>query len=130
MSEIKLLFCALAGCTSHKTVHPEIVPCTLSIYSNNKWLKKRAHTGCTPPKTVHPAVEMCMPGSGCTLNFGHCQVIDSFLNQSSYLNSRKSRTITQDSWETNKDYHSIRDNHAQPYSVSKALFTLSAQLIK
>ena len=23
-------------------------------YSNNKWLKKRAHTGCTPPKIVHP----------------------------------------------------------------------------
>ena len=24
VSEIKLLVCALAGCTSHKTVHPEI----------------------------------------------------------------------------------------------------------
>ena len=36
VSEIKLLFCALAGCTSHKTVHPEIAPCTLLIYSNNK----------------------------------------------------------------------------------------------
>ena len=54
VSEIKLLGCALAGCTSHKTVHPEIAPCTLQIYSNNKWLKKRAHTGCTPPKIVHP----------------------------------------------------------------------------
>ena len=73
VSEIKLLFCARAGCTSHKTVHPEIAPCTLPIYSNNKWLKKRAHTGCTPPKIVHPAVEMCTPGAGCTLNFGHCK---------------------------------------------------------
>ena len=42
------------------------------IYSNNRWLKKRAHTGCTPPKIVHPAMEMCTPGAGCTLNFGHC----------------------------------------------------------
>ena len=72
VSEIKLLYCALAGCTSHKTVHPEIAPCTLPINSNNKWLKARAHTGCTPPKIVHPAVEMCTPGAGCTLNFGHC----------------------------------------------------------
>ena len=80
VSEIKHLFCALAGCTSNKTVHPEIAPCTLPVYSNNKWLKQRAHTGCTPPgahllklctppKTVHPAVEMCTPGEGCTLNF-------------------------------------------------------------
>ena len=72
VSEIKLLFCALTGCTSHITVHPGIAPCTLPIYSNNKWLKKRAHTECTPPKIVHPAVEMCTPGAGCTLNFGHC----------------------------------------------------------
>ena len=72
VSEIKLLFCALAGCTSYKTVHPEIASCTLPIYGNNKWLKKRAHTGCTPPKIVHPVVEMCAPGAGCTLNFGHC----------------------------------------------------------
>ena len=28
VSEIKLLFCALTGCTSPKTVHPEIGPCT------------------------------------------------------------------------------------------------------
>ena len=28
-------------------MHPQIAPCTLPIYSNNKWLKKRAHTGCT-----------------------------------------------------------------------------------
>ena len=69
--EIKLLFCALTGCTSHKTVHPETALCTLLIYSNNKWLKKRAHTGCTPSKIVHPAVEMCTPGAGCTLNFEH-----------------------------------------------------------
>ena len=74
VSEIKLLFCALAGCTSHKTVHPEIAQCTLPIYSNNKWLKKRAHTGCTPPKIVHPATEMCTPGAGCTLNFRHCPI--------------------------------------------------------
>ena len=44
MSEIKLSFCALAGCTSHKTVHPEIATCTLPIYSNDKWLKKNVHT--------------------------------------------------------------------------------------
>ena len=31
VSEIKLLSCALAGCTSPKTVHPEIAPCTLPI---------------------------------------------------------------------------------------------------
>ena len=74
VSEIKLLDCAFAGCTSHKTVHPEIAPCTLPIYSNNKCLKKRAYTGCTPPKIVHPAMEMCMPGAGCTLNFEHCKV--------------------------------------------------------
>ena len=74
MSEIKLLFCALAGCTSHKTVHPEIAPCTLPTYSNNKWLKKRAQSGCKPPKIVHPATIMCTPGAGCTLNFGHCGV--------------------------------------------------------
>ena len=54
VSEIKLLFCALAGCTSHKTVHPEIAPCTLPIYSNDKWLKKCAHTGCTPQKNHAP----------------------------------------------------------------------------
>ena len=75
VSEIKLLFCAFAGCTSHKTVHPEIAQCTLPIYSNNKWLKKRAHTGCTPPKIVHPVMEMCTPGAWCTLNFGHCKAI-------------------------------------------------------
>ena len=63
VSEIKLLFCELAGCTSHKTVHPEIAPCTLPIYSNNKWLKKRAHTGCTPSKIVHPSMEMCTQGA-------------------------------------------------------------------
>ena len=40
VSEIKGFFCALAGCTSHKTVHPENSPCTLLIYRNNKWLKK------------------------------------------------------------------------------------------
>ena len=74
MSEIKLIFCALTGCTSPKTVHPENGPCTLPIYSNTKWLKKRAHTGCTPSKIVHPALKMCMPGAGCTLNFGHCKV--------------------------------------------------------
>ena len=67
------LFCALAGCTSHKTVHPEIDLCTVPVYSSNKWLKKRAHTGCTPPKIVHPVVEMYAPGAGCTLNFGHWQ---------------------------------------------------------
>ena len=72
VSEIKLLLCALTGCTSPKSVHPENGPCTLPIYSNTKWLKKRAHTGCTPPKIVHPAVKMCTPGAGCTLNFGHC----------------------------------------------------------
>ena len=71
VSEIKHLFCALTVCTSYETVHPEIAPCTLPIYSNNKWLKKRAHTGCTPAKIVHPAVEICTPGAGCTLNFGH-----------------------------------------------------------
>ena len=71
VSEINLLFCALAGCTSHKTVHPEIAPCTLPIYSNNKWLKKRANSGWTPPKIMHLAVEMCTPGAGCTLNFRH-----------------------------------------------------------
>ena len=76
VSEIKLLFCALAGCTSHKTVHPEIYLCTLPIYTNNTWLKKRAHTGCTPPKIVHPAMEMCTPGAGCTLNFGHLTKIN------------------------------------------------------
>ena len=37
---------------SFRVVHPEIAPCTLPIYSNNKWLKKRApgrgnmHAGC------------------------------------------------------------------------------------
>ena len=54
MSEIKLLFGALTGCTSHKIVHPEIALCTLPIYSNNKWLKKRAHTVKTTwPKRPH-----------------------------------------------------------------------------
>ena len=57
--------------TFPKTVHPEIAPCTLPIYRNDKLLKKRAHTGCTPPKIVHPAMEMYTPGAGCTLNFGH-----------------------------------------------------------
>ena len=33
--------------------------------------KKRAHSECTPPKIVHPAAEICAPGAGCTLNFGH-----------------------------------------------------------
>ena len=33
--EIKLLFCALAGWTFHKTVHLEIAPCTLPIYIIN-----------------------------------------------------------------------------------------------
>ena len=69
----KLLVCALTGCTSPKTVHPEIASCTLPIFSNNKLLKKRAHTGCTLPKIVHPASEMCAPGAGCTLNFRHCK---------------------------------------------------------
>ena len=68
VSEIRLLFCALTGCTSHKTVHPEIASCTLPIYSNNKWLKKRAQIGCTLPIIVHPALEMCTPAAGCTLN--------------------------------------------------------------
>ena len=30
------------------------------------------HTGCKPPKIMHPSEEMCTPGAGCTLNFGHC----------------------------------------------------------
>ena len=80
MSEINLLFCALTGCTSPKTVHPDNSPCTFPIYSNNKWLTKRAHTGCTSPKIVHPAMEMCAPGAGCTLNFGHWSVIFSYVD--------------------------------------------------
>ena len=46
-------------------------PSHYTIGSNNKLLKKRAHTVCTPPKIVHPAVEMCAPAAGCTLNFEH-----------------------------------------------------------
>ena len=80
VSEIKLLCCALTGCTSLKTVHPEIAPCTLPIHRNDKLLKKRAHTGCTPPKIMHPAVKMCTPGAGCPLNFGHCQGTPCFCN--------------------------------------------------
>ena len=72
VSEIKVLFCAPTGCTSLKTVHPGFSPCTLLLCSNDKLSKKRAHSGCTPPKIVHPAAEMCAPGAGCTLNFGHC----------------------------------------------------------
>ena len=72
MSEIKVLFGAPTGCTSPKNVRPGISPCTLCICSYNNWLKNRAHTGCTSPKIVHPAVKMCAPGTGCTLNFGHC----------------------------------------------------------
>ena len=76
MSEIKLLFCALTGCTSPKTVHPEIAPCTLPIYSNNN--SKNVHTpGAHLGKIVHPAVEMCALGAGCTLNFGHRNAIGS-----------------------------------------------------
>ena len=78
MSEIKLLFCVHTGCTSPKTVHPEIALCSLPIYRNDKLLNKRAHTGCTPSKIVHPAVKMCTPGAGCTLNFGHCNCITVF----------------------------------------------------
>ena len=67
-----LLFCALTGCTSPKSVHPEIAPCTLPIYSNNIKLKKREHSRCTPLEIVHPAMEICTPGAGWTLNLGHC----------------------------------------------------------
>ena len=75
VSEIKVLFRAPTVCTSPKTVHPGISTCTLFIFSYNNWLKKRAHKGCTPPKIVHPAVKMCTPGAGCTLNFGHWELI-------------------------------------------------------
>ena len=34
VSDIKLLECALARCTPHKTVHPGTSPCTLLICSN------------------------------------------------------------------------------------------------
>ena len=72
VSEIKLLDCAPAGCTPHETVHPGTSPCTLLIYSNDKWLKRCAQSGCTPLKIVHPTLKMCTPGAGCMLNFGHC----------------------------------------------------------
>ena len=78
VSEIKVLFCAPTGCTSLKTVHPGFSPCTLLLCSNDKLSKKRAHSGCTPPKIVHPAAEMCAPGAGCTLNFGHWKTIKGF----------------------------------------------------
>ena len=106
VSEIKLLFCALAGCTSNKTVHPVFAPCTLPIYSNNKWLKKCAHTGCTPPKIVHPAVEMCMPGAGCTLNFGHCCI---------FLKSQI--PVGRFQW-----YAHLRRSNAAPYTHTLSLF--------
>ena len=85
VSEIKLLFCALAGCTSHKTVHPEISLRTLPICSNSKWLKKRAHTRCTPLRIMHPAVEMCTPGAGCTLTFAHC-VSSHYIKRNEFFN--------------------------------------------
>ena len=55
-------------------LHPEIAPGTLPIYSNNKWLKKRAHTGCTSPKIVHPAGEMCAPGAPLISDNFKCRV--------------------------------------------------------
>ena len=71
VSEIKVVLCAPTGCNSLKSVHPAIYPCTLLICCNDKQLKKRAHSGCTPSEIVHPTAEMCTPGAGCTLNFGH-----------------------------------------------------------
>ena len=72
VSEIKLFDYAPVGCTPSETVYPGTSPCTLLICSNDKWLKKCAHSGCTSLKIVHPALKMCTPGAGCMLNFGHC----------------------------------------------------------
>ena len=58
------------GCYGVNMVHHNEQCPKLSFYFVHS-LKKRAHTGCTPPKIMHPAVEMCTPGAGCTLNFGH-----------------------------------------------------------
>ena len=73
--EIKLFDYAPAGCTPHETVHPGTSPCTLLIYSNDKWPNKCAHSGCTSLKIVQMALKMCTPGAGCMLNFGHCIII-------------------------------------------------------
>ena len=66
VSEIKLLFFALTGCTSLKTVPPESAPCTLPIYSNNIKIAQKTctHRVHTPEKRPR-----------CTLNFGELHIL-------------------------------------------------------
>ena len=75
VSEIKLFDYAPAWCTPSETVHPGSSPCTLLICSNDKWLKKCAQSGCTSLKIVHPVLKMSTPGTGCMVNFGHCNMV-------------------------------------------------------
>ena len=57
VSEIKVIFCALTGCTSPKSVHPGFSPCSLLICSNDKLKKNNVLTpgahlrkSCTRPR--------------------------------------------------------------------------------
>ena len=48
--------------------------CTLNFcYASSQYvvLINSSKNVCTPPEIVHPAAEMCTPGAGCILYFGH-----------------------------------------------------------
>ena len=92
--EIKVIFSAPSGCKGSKNVRPAACPCTPLIYSNNKSLKKRAHTGRTSQKNVHPPAEMCAPGAGRTLNFEHCVHYICYINVPNVCHNSDTRQCT------------------------------------
>ena len=65
--EIKVLFCAPAGCKDPKMVHPATCLCVIHYIYLLKSREKHAHTGCTGLNSMHPATKMCTQGAGCPL---------------------------------------------------------------
>ena len=72
MFEIKVLYCAHAGCTGSQNCAPGGLSMGSSLYKGINRLEKNMHTpGAQVQKSVHPADIMCTQGAGCTLNFEH-----------------------------------------------------------
>ena len=63
-----------------------------------------AQKTCTHSKIVHPAVEMCTPGAGCTLNFGHYKTILLFFCQHFYKLYNRKNTLCNMSYLRNAIY--------------------------
>ena len=64
-----------------KTMHPTLKMCVqdkvISIFNVFKYA---ARTGCTYFESMHPNTQLCTPGTGCILNFKHCQGLSIYIH--------------------------------------------------